>query len=384
MLKALLDGLPPELHMLPMAPSPASVPQITAIPSTAAMASDLPDTPVPQLPEGWDRLPSCSSQSPEAMPVTAQLLAPGHAAPAWPTLPASPRRQAKLPCPLLPQLLGRSKTSSLPSLLQLVQSPAPLQVANSDPDLTQLTDAHEPEQLLEADFTMRACPDLLPLPYLACLDAPSHTSSRACQLVLASLQVQSTSNLELYLDWSSTSSALSTAVKRITEASPLPDPRLHAPVCQPGRVILEGMEENLPPGLQKILHGHRAFNATAATAWLRKCGQALSQQPAQAAGTTAGHPHTAPPQAKAPAPATGLGYFVSLQHRKPPPADAATGSAHAPQGSTHAATGPQRHTAGQEAAQTLSAPLPASHARLLGRLQACDADLLVRSSTGPL
>ena len=375
MLTSIHNSLGPQLSLqpLPQAPLPsASRPALAAVPSAAAMAAVLPQPPAPEpeLPGAAVSQPVCSLLQPEPVPSPAG--APRLALPGLPPAVAPTKPEPLLQRPVLPEMLGRLHASSLPSLLQLAGCATP--PAAGDPDLPQLSAARELGLLLEIDFTMRACPSLLPLPFLACLDGPLQRTSRACQLAVASLPAQSTSHLELYLDWSSTSCALNSAIRNITEASSLPDPK--PPVSGPsvGQLTVAAIG-GTPPGLHSVASRRAASSATAAKAWLSLCSAACSQQQGQPEALTpaATIPGPTVPCSAKPAPPTGLGYFVSLQQR--PRAALDFDPAHAGPRS-----GPQHSSAGCPAAETLWVDLPAPHTRLLQRLQACNADVLATST----
>ena len=377
-LTSIHNSLGPQLTLqpLPQAPLPsASRPAPAAVPSAAAMAAVLPNTtalvPEPELPVAAASHSICSLLEPSPVPLPASAPRLAHAG--LPPAVAPTKQEPLLQRPVLPGILGRLHASSLPSMLQLAGSAMP--PATGDPELPQLSAALELDQLLEVDFTMRACPNLLPLPFLACLDAPHQRTSRACQLAVSWVPAQSTSHLELYLDWSSTSSALNNAVKHITEASPLPDPKPQAPGPSVGRLAVAAIA-GTPAGLHSVASRHAASSRAAAKAWLSRCSAACLPQPGPPeaftpAPTVSGT--TVPCSAK-PVPPTGLGYFISLQQRPQAALDFDPAQA-GPQ------AGPQQSSAGCPAAETLWVGLPAPHTRLLQRLQACNADVL-RTSTG--
>lgn len=367
----ILSRLKPQLRPqpLPQAPSPASAPvPPPAVPSAAAMAAAILQAALPgvqaELPLFADTL---ATSSLELSP------APRASAPAAPALslkallPAlQPHKQEPLlQSPLLPELLGRRHTSSLPHLLQLTASELP--PATSHTQLPKLSAAHELDQLLDLDFTMRACPSLLPLPYL---DISSSYKHQACRLVITSVPAQSTAHLELYLDWSSTSSALTTAVRNITEAHPTPLPRSQHATASLGGTILAAVAVT-PPGLLTLLSAHRARSCSAAQAWLAAYPRSRAHKPCLP--PAAAKADIQAPCPDRPAPQTGLGYFVSLQQRPQAAPDQAPAAAHM----DPSPGGPQHHPA----AETLTVELPASHLRLLQRLQACNAEVLA-SSTG--
>ena len=306
-------------------------------------------------------LPCSPDPEPEPQPASVSSLLAGHPpAASFCQLPAQ-AEPVRLPSLCPPWLIGRSvRHSSLAALAAC----CPAHSAPSRADLAQLAEREASEQLLAAELTMQAMPDLLPLPFLPCVDAPCR-ASRGRWLIQACAALKSTSCKELYLDWISTAAFPGPAVER--EVAALPGPRRVCRSISPGAAVL-GALLPLPQGLHHVLAAASASRLQRCRALTSASGAAAHVAvQANASREVLGQPAAAGAQAAqapaAPALRAGLSFLTGLRSGKQAGQDA---HASASAGGTGQQTG----------AEVLRVSLSEPHIGLLLQLQERDRQTL--------
>ena len=235
--------------------------------------------------------------------------------------------------------------------------------------LAQLAAPVTADQLLAAELTLQALPDLLPLPYLPCIDAPRHIIT-ASQLVQRHVSMKSTSCQELYLDWLSTAAAADWSAER--EVAALAEPKHVCTGFKPGAAVLLALR-SMPSGLHGMLDAARTARLRRSQALTAPSEADLTSQTAAKGGVSL---RTAAEEAKhnaapaAPAQRAGLGFLTGLQKARHAELAPVPGK-------------PAASTGQQTGAEVLSASLPELHIGLLLQLRKCDAQALQMSAGLP-